>query len=297
MGDTFVSKCVLGGAAGISGWMFVHPMDVLKVRMQLIGETGACAVAPSTVLKDLVKAEGMGGLYSGLSAAIARQVTYTSLRIGLYDTLRSMANPNPEVPDSFVVKAGCGIGAGAMASFICCPVEVSLVRMQADGRLPLAERRNYSSVFNALTRIAADEGVATYWRGASATVARAMVVSSTQLATYDQAKEVYAGYLHGVPLHLSAALTSGFIYCFASLPLDTAKTRMQNQKPGADGKLPYRSIPQTLLKITTQTGPASLWKGFGPYFLRGGGHTIGMFVFLEQYRTLWRTWSNPEDLP
>ena len=35
-----------------------------------------------------------------------------------------------------------------------------------------------------------------------------------------------------------------------------------------------------------EEGVASLWRGFGPYFLRGGGHTVGMFLFLEQYTTL-----------
>jgi len=33
--------------------------------------------------------------------------------------------------------------------------------MTADGKLPPAERRNYSNVFNALARIAKEEGVVT----------------------------------------------------------------------------------------------------------------------------------------
>ena len=117
-----------------------------------------------------------------------------------------------------------------------------------------------------------------------------MVVSSTQLATYDQAKQVYSKFLReGVGLHFASSLTSGFVYCLASLPLDTAKTRMQNQKTATPGnKLMYTSIPQTCMKIASENGVASLWKGFGPYFLRGGGHTIFMFLFLEQYRKLWK---------
>ena len=65
------------------------------------------------------------------------------------------------------------------------------------------------------------------------------------------AKTAYAEHLgiSGVPLHCSASLTAGFVYSVATLPLDTAKTRMQNQAPGPDGKLPYTSLPQTLGKI------------------------------------------------
>ena len=126
--------------------------------------------------------------------------------------------------------------------------QVCLVRMQADGRLPLAQQRGYKHVFDALIRIAREEGVLTYWRGATPTVSRAIVVSVTQLATYDKFKSSlvqYGGMRDGVGLHFAASLLSGLVYSFASLPLDTAKTRMQNQKP-VDGKLRYASTVQTI---------------------------------------------------
>lgn len=37
-----------------------------------------------------VKTEGVGALYAGLSAALARQASYTTLRLGLYDLLKSL---------------------------------------------------------------------------------------------------------------------------------------------------------------------------------------------------------------
>jgi hypothetical protein len=92
---------------------------------------------------------------------------------------------------------------------MCCPVEVALVRMQvrrtsgiqcvrskliarthalatfqADSSAALADRRNYKHVFDAIFRIVKEEGIAACWTGVSATVARGMVVSMTQLATY-----------------------------------------------------------------------------------------------------------------
>ncbi len=50
--------------------------------------------------------------------------------------------------------------------------------MTADGRLPLAERRNYNGVFNALLRITREEGLLTLWRGCVPTMGRAMVSES-----------------------------------------------------------------------------------------------------------------------
>lgn len=100
--------------------------------------------------------------------------------------------------------------------------------MTADGRLPVAERRNYKSVVDALVRITSEEGLFTLWRGAIPTMGRAMVVNAAQLATYSQAKQVLlnTGYLvDGILLHFCASMISGLVTTAASMPVDIAKTR------------------------------------------------------------------------
>lgn len=69
-------------------------------------------------------------------------------------------------------------------------LQIALVRMQADGVLPPAERRNYRGIFDAVRRIVKEEGVANLWRGSTPTVLRAMSLNMGMLATADQAKEV-----------------------------------------------------------------------------------------------------------
>ena len=76
------------------------------------------------------------------------------------------------------------------------------------------------------------------------------------------------------------------VYCTVSLPLDITKTRIQNQRPDAKGVLPYSNMFQALVKIPREEGVLALWKGYIPYFARGGGHTIFMFVFVEQYKNM-----------
>lgn len=76
--------------------------------------------------------------------------------------------------------------AGAVGAFVGTPAEVALIRMTADGRLPLAERRNYSGVFNALSRMVKEEGLLTLWRGCVPTIGRAMTVNAVQLSSYTQ---------------------------------------------------------------------------------------------------------------
>lgn len=280
------TKFAIAGFGGASGWMFVHPIDVLKVRQQLAGKSGTQMGALAS-FRSILAQEGFRGLYGGLSAALTRQATYTTSRVGLYEYFRDNLSTKGEVLPLWK-KALCGLSAGGLACLMCCPVEVSLVRMQADGAAPPAERRNYKHVFDAFVRIYREEGLYAGWRGAGPTVARGMVVSMTQLATYDQAKDALAAtgfFKNPVPLQLSASLMSGFIYCATSLPLDLCKVKMQNQRPLSDGTLPYKSIPQTMKRTAQTEGLMALWKGFPAYFARGGGHTITMFFFVERYRS------------
>lgn len=128
-------------------------------------------------------------MYVGLSAGLFRQASYTTVRMGVFNTLLDRFTVDGKAP-GFVSKALIGVTAGAVGAFFGNPAEISLIRMTADGRLPPAERRGYKHVFDALIRITREEGVLTLWRGCIPTIGRAMVVNAAQLASYSQAKEM-----------------------------------------------------------------------------------------------------------
>lgn len=50
------------------------------------------------------------------------------------------------------MKTLLGVAAGSIGAFVGTPAEVALIRMTADGRLPVEQRRNYKSVVDALVR-------------------------------------------------------------------------------------------------------------------------------------------------
>ena len=66
--------------------------------------------------------------------------------------------------------------------------------MQADARpgIPEEARRNYSGVFNAFSRIVADEGIGALYTGAMATMMRACALNMFMLVSFDTAKESMA---------------------------------------------------------------------------------------------------------
>lgn len=265
----------------------VQPLDLVKTRMQIQGVGGTAKEYKNTfdAFTGILKKEGLTGLYKGIGAALLRQATYTTTRLGVYTALQDAYKAKEQKTPGLFVNMGMGMVAGATGAFIGTPAEVSLIRMTADGRLPLAERRNYKGVGNALTRIVQEEGLMMLWRGCIPTMGRAMVVNMAQLASYSQAKSYLLStgkFTEGIPMHFVASMISGLITTAASMPVDMAKTRIQNMKVTVDGKPEYRGTIDVLGKVLKNEGVFALWKGFTPYYARLGPHTVITFILLEQ---------------
>lgn len=280
------------GLGGICGWLVVHPFNTLAVRMNLASMTAAPgAPVPSfaSFTSNVIAKQGVGSLYAGLGAGCLRQVFYATSRYGLFETFRDTLATYRKT--DFAQRFATAAVAGGCAALISCPVEVCLVRMSNDANVPVDQRRNYKGVIDAVTRIARDEGLGAFYRGSQPFVMRAMVVGGTQVATYDQFKQLYAsmGIKAGLANQFCSSMSAGLIYSLITMPLETAKNRMAFQKPDSKtGKLPYSSTVQTCTTIARSEGALALWNGFLPYYGRCGGHTVFMFIAVDQIRLLYR---------
>ncbi|CAH0588840.1 unnamed protein product [Chrysodeixis includens] len=272
---------LIGGTSGMMAITCVQPADLLKTRMQLLGPAGR-NTSVFTVANDIVKKEGVMGFYVGLSAALFRQATYTTGRLGVFNGLFDYHKGHWGQP-TFPTKIVIGMVAGGIGAFIGTPAEVALIRMTADGRLPPEKKRNYKNVFNALSRITTEEGVTTLWKGGAATVSRAMVVNGAQLGSYAQAREMLLPAMgDGLPLHTVAAMISGFVTSVASLPVDIVKTRVQNASKGV--QITQMSVLRDVIK---NEGVLALWSGLLPTYCKIGPMTVLIFIFLEQLNKLY----------
>jgi len=279
---------VHGGISGMLATCVVQPIDLIKTRMQLSGEGGGQKQHKTALhaAYNIAKTEGIRGMYRGLTAGLLRQATYTTTRLGVYQSLEEKYKQTYGVNPQFLGKALLGCSAGGIGAVVGTPAEVALIRMTSDGRLPPEQRRGYKNVIDALLRISREEGVLTMWRGVQPTVIRAMVLNTAQLAGYSQAKEslIKSGYFkEGMKLHFVASCIAGFFSTAVSIPVDITKTRLQTMKP-VDGVYPYKGTIDCAMKVVQKEGPLALWKGFMPYFMRLAPHTIITFVILEQLK-------------
>jgi len=277
------------GVGGIFGWIFIHPVNTLGIRMNLasLQNPGKQLGFFSFASKQLSEG-GLMSLYSGLGAGIWRQIFYASSRYGLFQVFRDTLAQYQEV--GFMGRLSCATAAGGLAALVSCPCEVSLVRLSNDSTLPEAERRNYKGVVDTFTRIAREEGVSAFWRGSMPFVTRACLVGATQVATYDQFKSIYSSFgVKGSPNVVASSFTAGLVYSVITMPFESAKNRMASQKPDPEtGKLPYRGTMQTIQTVAGAEGAFALYNGFFPYFLRCGGHTVLMFFAVEQMQQMYK---------
>ncbi|CAL1680228.1 unnamed protein product [Lasius platythorax] len=277
---------LLGGFSGMAGTCVVHPMDVIKNRMQV--HKGKASIL--NIISTTYSKEGIASFYSGLTAGLVRQATYTTVRLGIYNQLQDFWRQTYIGRPNFITLMLMAGTAGAVGSFVGTPADVALVRMTTDGRLPIDQRRNYKNVFDAFIRIAREEGVLTLWRGSTATIGRAVVVNVSQLATYSQVKHLIASRMNvkeGIGLHFGASMVSGFLTTFNSMPFDVTKTRIQNMK--SIEKPP--GMIAVMMSIAKNEGVGSLWKGFWPTYCRIGPHTVLTLVINEQLMSLYRTYT------
>ncbi|KAI3502669.1 hypothetical protein L1887_30889 [Cichorium endivia] len=291
-----VKGFVEGGIASIIAGCSTHPLDLIKVRMQLQGENNSTGglprpprVGPVAVGMQIVRQDGFPALFSGVSATMLRQCLYSTTRMGLYDMMKTKwTDPNTGIIPLWQ-KIGAGLIAGGIGAAVGNPADVAMVRMQADGRVPAAERRNYKSAVDAISQMVKNEGIGSLWRGSSLTVNRAMLVTASQLASYDQFKETILdkGLMKdGLGTHVTASFGAGFVAAVVTNPVDVIKTRVMNMRVEAGKAPPYAGAIDCAMKTIKAEGPMALYNGFIPTISRQGPFTIVLFVTLEQVRNL-----------
>lgn len=138
-------------------------------------------VRPSTQfyrcnLQDL---RGISSLWTGLSASILRQATYSTARFGIHCYFSEQLlkrTGNDKLPAS--LNLACAGLAGGIAGVVGNPAEVVLVRMCADGAKKPSKRFRYPNALVGLSRIQKDESLRVFGKGISANVTRSILMST-----------------------------------------------------------------------------------------------------------------------
>lgn len=255
---------ILGGLSCMAGCFATHPLDTIKVNSQI------------NITKIKIYEIRLLSLWRGLSPALLREATYSSVRMGLYAPIKSHLPYN----ENLSMKLLAGGLSGAIGSGISTPTDLLKIRAQAGDS-------NLSMIASARS-IVLVEGLRGLYRGIVPTTSRAAVLTATQLASYDHFKfyVISSGYLkEGTSTHLLSSVIAAVSAVTASAPLDLLKSRYINQPFTNDGRgILYEGTLDCLIKTVKSDGFLALYRGWWPSAIRLGPHTIITFVCLEKLR-------------
>lgn len=266
-----------GGAAVITV-SFIHPIDVVKTRLQIAGEAGRQTKqynGVSGVIKTVLADEGAGAFYKGIGAAWMREASYTSLRLGLYEPIKGALGVTSN--SSFFMKFLAGALAGGIGSIAGNPFDVLKTRMMAN------ESAESRGVAYFAREVHQSQGFGGFYKGIEANVMRAMILNATKMACYDQCKVTMkkSGVPDGIALQFASAFTAGFFMTCTVSPFDIIRTRLMNQP--SDAKL-YNGFGDCFAKILANEGPLGFYKGFIPIWSRFAPTTCLQLIIFEQLR-------------
>lgn len=245
---------------------------MIKVRLQLAGGGN-----PVSLTRQIIAQDGFLSLYRGLSAGIARQLTYGTSRLGIFRTLSNKLKPADGSPLPFTSRLFCSLVAGGAGAAFGTPADAALVRMQADTVAPPDKRRGYKNVVDALLRMAREEGAKGFFSGAAPTVYRGLSINVGMLTSYDPYKRFLTPKLgDNRGTHFAAGALSGWTAATVSLPFDFVKTRMQRADPGQ-----YKNFVDAFGKLLKSEGPLGFYAGYPTYVIRITPHIMITWVMLE----------------
>ena len=164
------------------------------------------------------------------------------------------------------------------------PADVLNVRMQNDMSLPAAQRRNYKNAVDGLFRMSREEGWRSLFRGVWPNSFRAVLMTASQLASYDGFKRLLlekAGMEDSLTTHFTASFLAGFVATTVCSPVDVIKTRVMSAKE-------KEGLFVLLRRTIAHEGVGWMFRGWVPSFVRLGPHTIATFLFLEQHKNIYR---------
>lgn len=255
----------------------IAPLDVIKIRLQLQIHSlsdptsyrrldGPVYKGTLGTLKQILRDEGLTGLWKGNIPAELLYLTYGAVQFSAYTSISQLIEtiPPPYTIPGSVTSFVSGAAAGAAATTATYPLDLLRTRFAAQGN-----DRVYTSIVASVKSIAQDEGPKGFFRGLGAGVSQIVPYMGLFFASYESLKPIMAESPLPLPLGSSdavAGVVASVLSKTAVYPLDTTRKRLQVQGPNR-ARYAHRNIPtytgvlMTLRHIWKHEGRRGMYRG------------------------------------
>ncbi|CEJ02020.1 Putative Mitochondrial carrier [Rhizopus microsporus] len=276
-----LTHLIAGGAAGFMEACTCHPLDTIKVRMQLAkhasrGENGRPLGFIGVGVK-IAQNESFWALYKGLGAVVSGIVPKMAIRFSSFELYKSW-------------MADAGLAAGTTeAILVVSPMDLIKIRLQAQ-RHSMADPLDipkYRNAPHAAYTIIKEEGIRALYKGVTLTALRQATNQAANFTAYQEMKKVAQRLqeLNELPSyqHLILGGVSGAMGPFSNAPIDTIKTRIQKSSAPGSGYERFKTVTSEIMK---KEGFFAFYKGLTPRLLRVAPGQAVTFMVYEKVRAL-----------
>jgi solute carrier family 25 (mitochondrial adenine nucleotide translocator), member 4/5/6/31 len=171
----------------------------------------------------------------------------------------------------FMTDLAAGGVSGAVSKTLVAPIErVKLLLQTQDSnpRIKSGEIPRYTGIGNCFTRVSAEQGFLSFWRGNLANVIRYFPTQAFNFAFKDTIKNLFPKYNPKTDFwrFFGTNMASGGLAGAGSLlivyPLDFARTRLAADV-GSGKTREFNGLLDCLSKVAKRGGPMALYQGFG----------------------------------
>ncbi|KAI9310527.1 mitochondrial carrier domain-containing protein [Dichotomocladium elegans] len=259
--ERMIAAC--GGAFLTS--LLMTPLDVVKTRLQSQQISGVRHLnGTMDGLVKIVRHEGPGAVFRGLSAGLVMSVPATVTYFVGYDYIRDQIQQSMFHDTVFNKYSPLWAGgvARTIAATIVSPIELFRTRIQA-----AQGPEGFASVWRGIVHMVHREGAGSLWRGLVPTMLRDVPFSAIYWMGYEQVKQYLNESKHyDTPSNFQVAFiagaSSGMFAAILTHPFDVLKTQRQVSS-GDDAR-----FGRLTKRIISTQGYRGLFRGVTPRVLK-----------------------------
>lgn len=208
---------------------------------------------------------------------------------------------------SFIKDLAAGGVAGGISKTVVAPIERVKLLLQVQHSNPnIPKEQQYSGIVNCFSRVIAEQGVVSLWRGNMANVIRYFPTQALNFAFKDKYKKLFVrprqevGFWRFFAGNLASGGAAGATSLLFVYPLDFARTRLAADvgKAGDKAAREFNGLGDCLTKIFKNDGMSGLYRGFGvsvggiivyraAFF---GGFDTMKAMLLSKDAPVWQSW-------
>ncbi|KAM3269619.1 nicotinamide adenine dinucleotide transporter 2, mitochondrial isoform X2 [Capsicum chacoense] len=294
-----------GASAGAIAATFMCPLDVIKTRLQVHGlpqasQSGRQGSVIVTSLQTILRKEGFGGLYRGLSPTLTALLPNWAVYFTVYGYLKDSLHLHVDSCGQLTIGANmiAAAGAGAATSIATNPLWVVKTRLQTqalrEGVVP------YKGTLSALIRIAHEEGIRGWYSGLLPSLAGISHVA-IQFPAYEKLKSYLAKRANKHIDELNpgeVAIASSMAKVVASVmtyPHEVVRSKLQEQGQVRNSEKAYNGVVDCVKKMFKQERIAGFYRGCGTNLLRTTPSAIITFTSYEMIHRIFQRVILPEE--